>query len=187
MFTPFLLAVVSCSLIFCEGTPKAHLNVKAFENHEFVTLENGYTKVSFSTRFGFIDAIFSDFSGSSNFTENILSTKFGLEIQKSVSCHQKIKPTPVITWLQKDESKHVVKISNLLDCQYQPLISETWTISLSSEKRSVEVDISGQILRDADDIVSVTHSAYLKTASIYGLFDRGVVQMMDKQMVALER
>ncbi len=155
-------------------------SVEVTESDENLTLENGYTKVSFNKQLGHIDSIISDFTGAGKFGENILSDSFGLEVKKSSELCQKNNQAPQISWINSVEGCVSARISNLLDCASDPTIAESWKISLCDSQRSIDISVDGEVLSSAS-VLSVSHSLYLKTVSIYGLFDRGVAQMMNKE------
>ena len=143
-----MLGEIILVVFFCQLHSALAGNVKGGDFEHTVELENGYTKVCFDKRFGQITSLSSDFSGLSNYSNNILSDSFGLEVKKSKNnCLQKIKPIPAVEWIEKTSQLHKVKITNVFDCSYSPVVSETWTITLSNSKRSVEVSIDGRILQ----------------------------------------
>jgi hypothetical protein len=180
-----MLALVALCASFVSTThgslPALRNSLNGAETNDNIILENGYTKVSFSKSLGHIDSIFADFTGKSKYSTNILSSSFGVEILKSEQCLEKVKPVPQVQWLEKSSTLHKVQISNVFDCGVNPLVSETWTLSLHKNQRSVDVEINGKILRTDDQVQAISHSLHLKTLSLYGLYDRGVVQMMDKE------
>ncbi len=152
------LLVVAC---LCELYTLSLAAVIGSESDNLVVLENGYTKVSYDKRFGVISSIESDFSGSSNYSSNLLSDSFGLEVQRSKNnCLQKIKPIPTVEWIERSARTHKVKISNVLDCSFSPVISETWTIALTSSQRSFDVSVDGVVLQ-GNNFSAVSDMNYL--------------------------
>jgi hypothetical protein len=58
-----------------------------------------------------------------------------------------------------------------------PSATESWTLSLRHSERFFTFNTSGRAV-DGRRAVAVRHSLSLRALSIYGLFERGVVQMM---------
>jgi hypothetical protein len=170
--------------LFCQY---AVAKVLLTETDDLITVQNGYTYVSFNKRTSAIDTIAADFSGSGAYSENNLARPFSLQVGVNGRCSAPLDAPPVtLSWLDKTDKIVRLTVSNVIDrttsiCDVGatrgPVVSEEWTISLAEGERSVTVDISGQVLRDAS-VDYVLHGIYTNSPSLYGLFPQGVAQMM---------
>jgi hypothetical protein len=173
------------------------------ESDSELILANGYTKMVFNKLTGSVTNLSGDFSGGGSFTKNTLALPFALKVALGHS-PSGTSPTPAldgctpvegsevqITWLEQSESFASFRAANILDRPYlnctsssskvadrvDPIVSEDWTVSLRSTERAVTVAIRGHVLRAAE-VKYVLHGVYSQSPSLYGLFDRGIAQMM---------
>jgi hypothetical protein len=157
------------------------------ENINEIILENGYVKLVFNKRKLNLESLYSDFNGSSSFKINVLSKPFGLEIGYSTpnDCKNKVGNMDLSVITKSDELIDL-ELSGIMDCgnSDNSIVSETWRVSLSQSSRFVDVTISGNTLKSTD-IIYISHGLYVQSSSIYGLFDRGVVQMMNSPNTCL--
>jgi hypothetical protein len=83
-----------------------------------------------------------------------------------------------------------VEIDGVVDSVERACVNETWILSLCPEDQLLSLEVSGAWLSgqacDIDTVVSIQRAVYLKQPSIYGLFDRGVTQMMECQNCTLQ-
>ena len=180
--------------------------VKKNELKHQITLDNGFTFVSYNRLESSIDRIAADFSGEGLFgEENLLAAPLSFVVttadpvsEKSGDTCKKITSSDV-EWLEKYSTTGSFRVTLIYDqsftlssdggCRHDEypasdkelgglLISERWTVSLSEGAREVSIAFEGNVLRGGQ-VVSALHGLYLRTPSIYGLFDRGVTQMKD--------
>lgn len=160
--------------------------VRTAETEENVVIENGYTKVIFDKLLGQISSLSADFHGDGNYGPSILAFPFALEIKgpANETCLRNSvgsKRSPLLaSWKSQTDKLVTVQFSGISDCASDPLVEETWTLSLAENQRNVDINISGHTLRSGS-VFGVMHSLYLNSLSVYGLFDRGLAQMMNKQ------
>ena len=152
------------------------------ENDNQIVLENGYTYLVFNKLSASIEEIAADFSGNSGYSKNLLTKPFSLQVSEVHNGCAKVQPAAQniqVKWLDQSEHLLRVRVSNILDenrCN-DAVASEEWVISLSGDQRAATVDISGEILRDAK-VDFILHGIYSDSPSLYGLFPKGVSQMM---------
>ncbi|CAM9096417.1 unnamed protein product, partial [Ectocarpus fasciculatus] len=113
--------------------------------------------------------------------EDVLSSPYGLRVKNTdgttVSGARGGEPQ----WLVQSDEELVLRIPGISEASSSPLVEEAWTLSLRRGQRAVGLEIEGRTLRADDAVAAVYHGLYMKSASIYGLFDgRGVAQMMNK-------
>lgn len=83
-----------------------------------------------------------------------------------------------VTVLKDTPAKIKVRIEGIVDDPEEPLVTSTWILSLAARERSFELETSTRPLGSAD-VAGVHIASYLAPTSVNGLFDRGVVQMMN--------
>lgn len=172
------------------------------ENDHHVIVQNGYTLVSFNKLTNAIDQISADFSGAGGFKNNNLAEPFALKIkldsseakQLCVDSKVKNKNTPAkAEWLTKSSEMASFRISNIKDHSVctggaksteDSVVSEEWTISLAENMRSATVNIRGEILQDIS-VDYILHGIYSNSPSLYGLFPKGVTQMMGNTLACM--
>ena len=71
-----------------------------------------------------------------------------------------------------------VRIDGIVDDVANPLLTSSWTLSLTRGARMFSLQTQTTAMRTAE-VAGVDLSAYLAPTSVYGLFQRGVEQMMD--------
>jgi hypothetical protein len=138
-------------------------------------LENGYTLLEFNATIGAIATLAGDFSGSGSYGSNLLSSPFFLQVDgRSPESLSGVKLTS-----QAGEQEVIVTVSGLSSSKDDPIVSESWILSLKQAQRFVTLDIQGTVLRDAQ-VSSISHSFLTPAPSVYAFFDKGVFQMMGK-------
>ena len=162
------------------------------ENENQITIENGYTFLSFNKQLRAIDKISGDYFGNNNYGNNNLAKPFTLQVLESSTKHKNslkckeedLTLLPIeITWITQTENLISFRVSNIYDIintnsmNCDPIVNENWIITLSSEQRSVTVNIEGEILRNTT-VDYVLHGIYSNSPSLYGLFHHGAMQMM---------
>ncbi len=86
---------------------------------------------------------------------------------------------PRVTVLMDSPGRVSVRIDGLTDDPVAPLVTSTWTLSLSAGVRAFTLATTTRALSSADDVAGLRLSSYLAPRSTYGFFARGVVQIMD--------
>jgi len=86
---------------------------------------------------------------------------------------------PRVTVLMDSPGRVSVRIDGLTDDPVAPLVTSTWTLSLSAGARAFTLDTTTRALSSADDVAGLRLSSYLAPRATYGFFARGVVQIMD--------
>ena len=143
-----------------------------------ITLENGYTRVVFSGTQQGITSLSADFSGLGNYGINMLSSPFTLEVV-SDSSNATISRSRIPTHkvIEASDERVEIRITGISDSDENAIAQETWTLSLRRYQRFLDVAIDGRVVRSTS-VVAIQHGVYSVAPSLYGLFDRGVVQMM---------
>lgn len=72
-----------------------------------------------------------------------------------------------------------LKLSSTFACGRTKHVSESWTVSLAKGQRTIGLDINGDVVKEMSGVSYIGHGVYSRSASLYGLFDRGVAQMMN--------
>lgn len=165
--------LLSLSVCYCSNTLKLSFS----DDNNFV-IENGYTRAEFSGDKRSLISLFADFSGSGDFKTNVLSAPFSLEVvlSKNVTMNQCSK-VPRYKVLTETDDLIEVEISGISEQDEDAIVEESWVVSLKRDWRFLDIGIAGSVLRSAS-VVSISHGVYTGASSLYGLFDRGVVQMM---------
>lgn len=148
-------------------------------------LENGYLFVSFDGKTSTL-TFGADFSGGGSYTP-VLAKPYGLHAKYLGGETTSSGPnTAEPVWVTQSEDELTVRIPGITDGGSDSLVNETWTLSVRRGQRFVSLNVRGKSVRAADDVVAVYHGLYMKSSSIYGLFDdRGVAQMMNKTHACL--
>lgn len=172
------------------------------EDDQHVVVQNGYTLLSFNKLTNAIDQISADFSGAGAFVNNNLAEPFALKVElsstngtKSCANEKNLKTTHTPTkteWLSKSDKLVSFRVSNIRDhslCKAvksteDSIASEEWIITLAENMRSATVDIRGEILQDSS-VEYILHGIYSNSPSLYGLFPKGVSQMMGNNMACM--
>jgi hypothetical protein len=172
--------LVTALISFCAVAANPQSVLFSKQNDGSISLENGYSKFVFDGNL-VLSEIFADFNGQSQFTQNILSKPYELEIAfaSSSTCNSTVSGLDYSIVKNTDEIVEL-KFHSKKICESTPVISEVWTASLAKSQRFLSLNIAGSVLKTID-VVSISHGLYVQSASIYGLFDRGVVQMMNNK------
>ena len=96
----------------------------------------------------------------------------------SYASSQAAHPSLAVTIVQNTADKVIVRIDGIVDYAPNPLLTSSWTIVLAAGERFCQLDISVEALR-AGSLASICVSSYFSVPSVYGLFERGVVQRMN--------
>lgn len=177
-------ATLRCTVIFCllcrilsaQSYPPVTLIVKDNE----VSIENGFVRMVLSPSDHSIQSLDADFYGNGGFGNaeniNVLSKPVLLEL-KSSRCELKIIDTLFEVIIESDDQV-LVQLSSTFGCNNVQQVQESWKLSLSRGYRTLVLNIKGEAIRNIRDVAYFGHGIYTQSASLYGLFDRGVVQMM---------
>ena len=163
-----------------------------------LTLANGYIEVGFDTGHPQIDVIQADFTGGGQYGRNIVAWKtdglarkgivlerYGIQLEgqdgqqgASYASSQAAHPGLAVTVVQNTPDKVIVRIDGIVDYAPNPLLASSWTISLAAGERFCQLTITVEALR-SESVASICLSSYFSLPSVYGLFERGVVQCID--------
>lgn len=80
--------------------------------------------------------------------------------------------------LQDTPSTVRLRIDGIVDDVQNPLLTSSWTLSLTRGARAFSLTTRTTVLRHAE-VAGIDVAAYLAPTSVYGLFQRGVEQIMD--------
>mmetsp|Transcript_19730 Transcript_19730/g.28382 ORF Transcript_19730/g.28382 Transcript_19730/m.28382 type:complete len:812 (+) Transcript_19730:108-2543(+) len=156
------------------------------DNQQIIcTLENGFVKADVSLSGGaFISSLSGDFNGSKNYSKNLL-TNSGFQLEReeddgTVTSAAGRGPSPLYFTHVGNRCASVV-INEVYDDIDNPSSVESWSIELCRGQRSLTLLTKGGVLNISSEytLKSVRHSLYATPASIFGLYDTGVVQMMN--------
>lgn len=149
-------------------------------------LENGYVKLIFDKRSDSITGLFGDFAGSSDFSTNVLARPFTLTTVLANStrtdhCSDRLDRNSSSRVLVKTDSDDYgeVLIEGIKDSLCTVVAEESWHISLGKSERFVQIRIDGGTVSTNTDVISIGHTLYSGATSLYGLFERGSLQMMN--------
>jgi hypothetical protein len=184
----FLRRVVSVVVGLAVIGSAGAVAVKSSVAGDIITIDNGFTKVEFDTVSGQIVGLYGDFHGTSAYSNSVLAAPFGTEVTNALNeatcADSGFKSNVRVAWHSQTAERVSFSASNIVDCEVNSLVSETWTVTLDQNSRYVDVSVAGQTMRSGR-VQSITHSLYLNTLSVYGLFDRGVAQMMGNEGTCL--
>ena len=80
--------------------------------------------------------------------------------------------------LKRTPSTVTLRIDGIVDDAQNPLLASSWTLSLTRGARAFSLTTRTTAVRDGE-VAGVDLAAYLAPTSVYGLFQRGVEQIMD--------
>jgi hypothetical protein len=100
------------------------------------------------------------------------------QVAASYASSQAAHSSLAATVIQNTAEKVVVRIDGVVDYTPNPLLTSSWTIALAAGERFCQVDISVEALRSGS-LASICIGSYFSLPSVYGLFERGVVQRMN--------
>lgn len=163
-----------------------------------LTLANGYIQVGFDLEHPQIDVIQADFTGAGQYGRNVVAqgtdglARKGIVLERydigrdgqvgqaaaGYASSQAAHSSLTITVIQNTANKVVVRIDGIVDYAPNPLLTSSWTIVLAAGERFCQVDINVEALRPGS-LVSICIGSYFSLPSVYGLFERGVVQRMN--------
>lgn len=160
--------------------------VQFSDKENTLVIENGFVRLTYDKVAESITELFGDFSGSSDFKTNVLARPFTLSTafanaSLTSSCAAKNNPEKFAKYSVMTQSDDVVEftVTGIRDCADSPVAKENWHISLHRSERFAQVRIEGGVVASNAGVVSIGHSVYTRASSLFGLFDRGVVQMMN--------
>ncbi len=168
------------------------------QNAQRLTLSNGYIEVGFDLVHPQIDVIQADFTGTGQYGRNIVAWKMDGLVRKGIvlerydiqrgeqdgqpaasyASSQGAHPSLAVTIVQSTTDKVIVRIAGIVDYAPNPLLTSSWTIALAAGERSCQLDISVEALR-SESVAGICISSYFSLPSVYGLFERGVMQRID--------
>ncbi len=172
--------------------------VSVKQSAQRLTLTNGYIQVGFDLEHPQIDRIQADFTGLGQYGRNVVAQKEdglarrGVVLERhdierdeqrdqaaaSYASSQAAHPSLAVTVVQNTADKVVVRIDGIVDYAPNPLLTSSWTIALAAGERFCQLDITINALR-AGSVASICISSYFSLPSVYGLFERGVLQRIN--------
>lgn len=156
------------SLSLCVGI------VRYSDSPDTAVLQNGFVKISFNKLQSVIEFVSADFSGNGVFDKNVLAKPFSLEVSTTEFClPNSIRTGSNVVWLQQSKTLSSFR-AEVTDCT--GLIRENWIVSVGQNSRKINIQFLGEVTRAAE--AKVVHGMYFTATSAYGLFDEGIVQMM---------
>lgn len=184
-------AVIAIVVVqFTNASEKSPI-VQISDKDSSVIIENGYVRLVFDKFSESITELTADFSGSSDFNRNVLARPFTLSTvfanatrtsncrdakSKNIHSHMGSADYSIVT--QTDDLAELV-VNGIKDCVAASVAEEAWHISLHRSERFAQVRIVGGAKATSEAIVSIGHTLYTGASSLYGLFDRGAMQMMN--------
>jgi hypothetical protein len=147
------------------------------------SVENHFIQVIFYANM--IEELRADFLGQGNYGANLLAKPFQLDLTFPTTTEVDRKPQFEPLWKEDSVNGHYsLKMSSILSLNNTATLSEEWEVTLSSSSRQVNILINGKVLNDYY-VHSAAYSVYVNNPSIYGLFEHGSFQMMNKQSACL--
>jgi hypothetical protein len=149
-------------------------------------METNYVKVSFNAELNAVDGVYADFLGGKNFTVNLLTQPFQLEVVATTH-NDGVKYRTVSFDLQDDKNLNQheqLKFESILQVGGEDIVQHTWNIRVSPLSRKITIETQGIILKDVE-VSRISYGLYLPNPSLYGLFDSGIAQMMGKAHACL--
>ena len=152
-------------------------------------LSNGFVQLTLDVTRPRIMSILADFLGASSFdvAHEVLASSMGIRLESVVGSAVKssadaANPDAVVTIVTNTSEYAKVELSGVVDDVAAPSARETWTLELRRDERFVTFSTQGATL-DAS-ATAVRHAMYFNALSVYGFFERGVVQMKDSDAAA---
>lgn len=197
------LLVVSGCLVTKALASYGSNKVVSTESEQGVTLQNGFVQIVYNKVSFAISELSADFSGSGKFRTNNLAAPFSLQFAVSDNGNpcaggqglsKYYQHDENITWIKQTPTEQAFSVAVLVGCidregtDYNnisevPVIREEWTISLAENSRQIDLHLSGAVkippFNAGISFEYVKHGVYLTAPSLYGIFDRGIVQMMN--------
>ncbi|MBA2678022.1 MAG: hypothetical protein H0U76_06470 [Ktedonobacteraceae bacterium] len=160
-----------------------------------LTLANGYLQISFDLEHPQIDVLQADFTGAGQYGRNVVAqgmdglARKGIVLERydverdgqavaSYASSQAAHSSLAVTIVQNTADKVVVRINGIVDYAPNPLLTSSWTIALAAGEHFCQLDMSVEALRPGS-LASICISSYFSLPSVYGLFERGVMQRMN--------
>lgn len=177
------MALCSIVRVHAARAPAARTTVRITQSS--VVLDNGYVHAEFSTAAPGISVLAGDFAGLGAYSRGTALGRAGAVTQVqaasgavTTSSTDGAGAALAVDVARNDSTGVTVVVSGVLDCAASPAVNETWTLALDAAARGLRVDIAGSTVPGVASLGSVRHSTYARAASVYALYDAGVVQMM---------
>lgn len=181
LFTALLVQLTSAN----EKAPIVQIS----DQENRLVIENGYVKLTLDKTVEAITELSADYSGSSDFKTNVLARPFTLSTtflnsSRTLSCAMQTSDKgqrAMYSILSQSEDLVELSVEGISDCSDIPIAEENWRISLHRSERFVQVHITGgtTVSAKGEAVVAIGHGVFTGASSLYGLFDRGVLQMMN--------
>jgi len=170
------------------------------DKSESLAFSNGFIYFEFDLSHPSINVLKADLTGNGNFQKNLFSSgsdpldlnRQGIVLERQsyyssstepklelVASSMKVSKSLRIDIIRNTSSEVIVQISGIYDCADTPLLNSIWVLKLLRGDPFFTLDVVVEPTQSKASIVSSQLSMYLPMESVYGFFDRGVVQMMD--------
>lgn len=154
-------------------------NVQLLVEDDEIFLQNGFVQLVFDTKLHGVRSLSADFHGNGNYGNNIFTRPFVLQSVTNTEQHCSVKETPPTLHVRVQTASYVeIRLVGIEDCRDHGVAKEDWTIAMSEYSRKVDISISGHVT-PSEDILYLSHTFNTAASSMYALFDRGMVQMMN--------
>jgi hypothetical protein len=161
--------------------------VSVDESRGLGRLANGYVEVVVDLRRPALRELRSDPSGQGRYGHSLLAGRCGFALE-SERRHDDRGGGGVRSSCQSGGRAHryaqsttaevaTLALFDVLDDERSPMAREQWEIALRRGDRSFTLRTNGTVVRAAE-VTALRHHFALVAPSVYGLYDRGVVQMM---------
>jgi hypothetical protein len=153
------------------------------ENPNQYIIENDFIHILYDSQYHTMTELSADFLGTSSYGTNLLMKPFQMEINlpNNVSHRYQRSHQTVSHW--KESYVNFISVLSTLSIDSTETVSEQWVISLNNVTRTVDIAIKGKVL-SAINVNNILYSVYVNNPSIYGLFEHGSFQMMNKENIA---
>lgn len=175
--------LTAIKLVHTYANKITHATISRNDLQNETILENGYVNVVISMNDYSITSIMADFSGNGNFVENVLSAPISpMNVVDAPSCEKQVLLDKAYAVESPSVDIALISLYSTVYCnvdeEYVPILSQNWDISVGRGKREVNVQIQDEF-KGTHEVYSLSHKVYPSSASVYGLYDRGVAQMMN--------
>jgi hypothetical protein len=189
-----VLALVVAPAAFASAVTLGQQPVSVTQTAGEVTVANGYVMAGFNLQHPGIDVLQGDLTGQGDYGENVLASaspgdpldQGGIFLADAVSdggtpyfaSTGAPGPDLHVTVLQDTPNLAVVRIDGIVDDPTNPLVTSSWTLSLRAGERNIRLQTWTRALRTAT-VFGLRLVSWFQPTSVYGLFQRGVEQMIN--------
>jgi hypothetical protein len=192
MSAQHVLSVMLLLLLIATLSLQQQQDVNVRDTSTRTIVENGYLQLQFNKQYPQIDVLKADFLGEGQYGKNLIADKgeyTGVVLERQSFDGNTLKRhsssfgavSGVINSKILQNSTDIVSIvfSGIVDDYSDPTITSDWTVTLARGERSFDLRIVSSAVKDSSDTVNIRVSAYMMPISVFGLFNRGIQQMMN--------